>query len=640
MDLSWNILLSFTSGSACAPLSILPLKNQWNQIRVAGNASEFEIMVAKLSRWEAIADSPQILDLDLVGWVWTGSPKAFASVKHRQQHVTFIPDPLDSPKDHSKTSSTENAQSAWLVFHACILSCSEGLGGPLNSKPHNISKVHWWMLSKRISGQHATAHEKPKSIQKSGGGNASGSEIMVAKLSRWEAIADSPQILDLDLLGWVWTGSPKAFASVKHCQQHVTFIPDPLDSPKDHSKTSSTENAQSAWLVLHARILSCSEGLGGPLNSKPHNISKVHWWMLRKGISGQHATAHEKPKSTQKSGGGNASESEIMVAKLSRWEAIADSPQILDLDLLGWVWTGSPKAFASVKHRQQHVTFIPDPLDSPKDHSKTSSAENAQSAWLVFHARILSCSEGLGGPLNSKPHNISKVHWWMLRKGISGQHATTHEKPKSTQKSGGGNASGSEIMVAKLSRWEAIADSPQILDLDLVGWVWTGSPKAFASVKHRQQHVTFIPDPLDSPKDHSKTSSTENAQSAWLVFHARILSCSEGLGGPLNSKPHNISKVHWWMLSKRISGQHATAHEKPKSIQKSGGGNASGSEIMVAKLSRWEAIADSPQILDLDLLGWVWTGSPKAFASVKHRQQHVTFIPDPLDSPKDHSKTS
>ena len=31
------------------------------------------------------------------------------------------------------------------------------------------------------------------------------------------------------------------------------------------------------------------------------------------------------------------------------------------------------------------------------------------------------CSEGLGGPLNSKPHNISKVNWWMLRKGISGQ---------------------------------------------------------------------------------------------------------------------------------------------------------------------------------------------------------------------------
>ena len=116
-------------------------------------------------------------------------------------------------------------------------------------------------------------------------------------------------------------------------------------------------------------------------------------------------------------------------------------------------------------------------------------------------------------------------------------------------------------MVAKLSRWEAVANSFQILDLDLLGWVWTGSPKAFASVKHRQQHVTFIPDPLDSPKDHSKTSSTENAQSAWLVFHARILSCSEGLGGPLNSKPHNISKVskfHWWMLSKAISGRHAT----------------------------------------------------------------------------------
>ena len=208
-----------------------------------------------------------------------------------------------------------------------------------------------------------------------------------------------------------------------------------------------------------------------------------------------------------------------MVAKLSRWEAIADSPQILDLDLLGWVWTGSPKAFASVKHRQQHVTFIPDPLDSPNDHSKTSSKQNAKSAWLVFHARILPCSEGLGGPLNSKPHNISKVNWWMLRKGISDQHATTHEKPKSIQKSGGGNASGSEIMVAKLSRWEAIADSPQILDLDLLGWVWTGSPKAFASVKHRQQHVTFIPDPLDSPNDHSKTSSKQNAKSAWLVFH-------------------------------------------------------------------------------------------------------------------------
>ena len=186
--------------------------------------------------------------------------------------------------------------------------------------------------------------------------------------------------------------------------------------------------------------------------------------MLSKGVSGQHATTHEKTKSIQKSGAGNASGSEIMVAKLSRWEAIADSPQILDLDLLGWVWTGSPKAFASVKHRQQHVTFIPDPLDSPNDHSKTSSKQNAKSAWLVFHARILSCSEGLGGPLNSKPHNISKVHWWMLRKGISSQHATTHEKPKSIQKSGAGNASGSEIMVAKLSRWEAIADSPQILD--------------------------------------------------------------------------------------------------------------------------------------------------------------------------------
>ena len=411
------------------------------------------------------------------------------------------------------------------------------------------------MLSKGVSGQHATTHEKTKSIQKSGAGNASGSEIMVAKLSRWEAIADSPQILDLDLLGCVWTGSPKAFASVKHRQQHVTFIPDPLDSPNDHSKTSSKQNAKSAWLVFHARILSCSEGLGGPLNSKPHNISKVHWWMLRKGISGQHATNHEKLKSIQKSGAGNAPGSEIMVAKLSRWEAIADSPQILDLDLLGWVWTGSPKAFASVKHLKQHVTFIPDPLDSPKDHSKTSSKQNAKSAWLVFHARILSCSEGLGGPLNSKPHNISKVHWWMLRKGISSQHATTHEKPKSIQKSGGGNASGSEIMVAKLSRWEAIADSLQILDLDLSGWVWTGSPKAFASVKHRQQHVTFIPDPLDSPKDHSKTSSKQNAQSAWLVFHARILSCSEGLGGPLNSKPHNISKVNWWMLRKGISGQ-------------------------------------------------------------------------------------
>ena len=157
--------------------------------------------------------------------------------------------------------------------------------------------------------------------------------------------------------------------------------------------------------------------------------------------------------------------------------------------------------------------------------------------WLKLFVSIsaLSCSEGLGGPLNSKPHNISKVHWWMLRKGISGQHATTHEKPKSIQKSGGGNASGSEIMVAKLSRWEAIADSPKILDLDLLGWVWTGSPKAFASVKHRQQHVTFIPDPLDSPEDHSKTSSKQNAKSAWLVFHARILACSEGLGGPLNN---------------------------------------------------------------------------------------------------------
>ena len=143
----------------------------------------------------------------------------------------------------------------------------------------------------------------------------------------------------------------------------------------------------------------------------------------------------------------------------------------------------------------------------------------------------------------------------MLRKGISGQHATTHEKPKSVQKSGDGNASGSEIMVAKLSRWEAIADSSQILDWDPLGWVWTGSPKAFASVKHRQQHVTFIPDPLDSPNDHSKTSSKQNAKSAWLVFHARMLSCSEGLGGPLNSKPHNISKVHWWMLRKVISGQ-------------------------------------------------------------------------------------
>ena len=131
----------------------------------------------------------------------------------------------------------------------------------------------------------------------------------------------------------------------------------------------------------------------------------------------------------------------------------------------------------------------------------------------------------------------------MLSKGVSGQHATTHEKTKSIQKSGAGNASGSEIMVAKLSRWEAIADSPQILDLDLLGWVWTGSPKAFASVKHRQQHVTFIPDPLDSPNDHSKTSSKQNAKSAWLVVHARIVSCSEGLGGPLNSKPHNISKV-------------------------------------------------------------------------------------------------
>ena len=120
-------------------------------------------------------------------------------------------------------------------------------------------------------------------------------------------------------------------------------------------------------------------------------------------------------------------------------------------------------------------------------------------------------------PKLKKKHNISKVskvHWWMLRKGISGQHATTHEKPKSIQKSGGGNASGSEIMVAKLSRWEAVANSLQIVDLDLLGWVWTGSPKAFASVKHLKQHVTFIPDPLGSPKDHSKTSSTENAQSA------------------------------------------------------------------------------------------------------------------------------
>ena len=110
-----------------------------------------------------------------------------------------------------------------------------------------------------------------------------------------------------------------------------------------------------------------------------------------------------------------------MVVKFSRWEAITNNPQILDLDLLGWVWIGSPKAFASVKHLKQYGIFIPDPLDSPKDHSKISSTENAQSAWLVFHTRIRSCSDGLGDFLNSKPHNISKVHWWMLRKGISGQ---------------------------------------------------------------------------------------------------------------------------------------------------------------------------------------------------------------------------
>ena len=124
-----------------------------------------------------------------------------------------------------------------------------------------------------------------------------------------------------------------------------------------------------------------------------------------------------------------------MVAKLSRWEAIATVPQILDLDLLGWVWTGSPGAFASAKHRKQHVTFIPDPLDSPKDHSKTSSKENAKFAWLAFHARVLSCSEGLGGPLNSTPHNLSKVHWWMLRKGISGHNMLqpmTDQKPSKT----------------------------------------------------------------------------------------------------------------------------------------------------------------------------------------------------------------
>ena len=143
-------------------------------------------------------------------------------------------------------------------------------------------------------------------------------------------------------------------------------------------------------------------------------------------------------KPSKKSGGGNASGSEIMVAKLSRWEAIADNPQILDLDLLGWVWTGSPKAFASVKHRQQHLTFISDPLDSPKDHSKTSSKENAKSAWLVFHAGILSCSEGRG-PRGSKPHNISKmskVHWWMLGKGISDHnmlHPMRNQKPSKTR---------------------------------------------------------------------------------------------------------------------------------------------------------------------------------------------------------------
>ena len=106
----------------------------------------------------------------------------------------------------------------------------------------------------------------------------------------------------------------------------------------------------------------------------------------------------------------------------------------VDFDLLGWVWTGSPGAFASAKHRKQHVTFIPDPLDSPKDHSKTSSKENAKFAWLAFHARILSCSEGLGGPLNSTPHNLSKVHWCVEERNIWPQHATAHERNQKPSK--------------------------------------------------------------------------------------------------------------------------------------------------------------------------------------------------------------
>ena len=110
----------------------------------------------------------------------------------------------------------------------------------------------------------------------------------------------------------------------------------------------------------------------------------------------------------------------------------------VDFDLLGWARSGSPGAFASAKNRQQYVTFQSKLLGSPHDHSKTSSKKNAKLAWLVFHVRILSGSEGPGGPVNCKPDNLSKVHWWMLceERNIWPRYATAHEgnqKPPKNQ---------------------------------------------------------------------------------------------------------------------------------------------------------------------------------------------------------------
>ena len=91
--------LSFTSGRRMQTIKhFCLLNNQWNQIRVAGNASGSEIMVAKLSRWEAIADSLQNLRLRPFGMVLNWFPKSICVSEASPTACDFHSRPTGFPK--------------------------------------------------------------------------------------------------------------------------------------------------------------------------------------------------------------------------------------------------------------------------------------------------------------------------------------------------------------------------------------------------------------------------------------------------------------------------------------------------------------------------------------------------------------